>query len=271
MSRYKRKGWFFESNRHSLARKGICTKKYKQPKEDSAVSRTEKLKSFLSSAKEKLFPPKYSEGGFYYTPWAKRQRELERSKWKEWEDEVKEFEEKWTRRGKEKTEEKVKRENGFDREKEKTYDVPPHEYRVWEEPSEEDKATIAQKFLEAVEAESKKRAEEERDSTLEEESVKEKPVEDAKKRKSFFTLAEFLRYYRNKGNFLQKKAPIRTDITKNYIRRRMIDPNKFQKGSFRIIDPGRKGHTKLVIGRLKGSKTTTVQSVLQERNRIRRQ
>lgn len=38
---------------------------------------------------------------------------------------------------------------------------------------------------------------------------------------------------------------------KGYRRTVVMPKSKFQKGSFRTIDPGRIGHTKLVIGRLK--------------------
>ena len=38
---------------------------------------------------------------------------------------------------------------------------------------------------------------------------------------------------------------------KRYTRVPVMAKSKFQKGSFRTIDPGRPGHTKLVIGRLK--------------------
>jgi len=54
-------------------------------------------------------------------------------------------------------------------------------------------------------------------------------------------------------------------FTKRYKRMRVEDPSKFQKGSFRTIDPGRVGHTRLVIGRLKGKKTTSTQAILVER------
>lgn len=55
--------------------------------------------------------------------------------------------------------------------------------------------------------------------------------------------------------------------TKRYKRIRVESPKHFQKGSFRIIDPGRPGHTKLIIGKPIGKKTTRVQAILIERNR----
>lgn len=55
--------------------------------------------------------------------------------------------------------------------------------------------------------------------------------------------------------------------TEKYARYRQKNPSLFQKGSFRIIDVGRPGHTKLIIGKLKGKTTTTVQSILKERKR----
>ena len=53
-------------------------------------------------------------------------------------------------------------------------------------------------------------------------------------------------------------------MVKRYKREKVLAPSKFKKGTFRVIDPGRKGHTKLVIVRLKGKKTTTTQSELKE-------
>ena len=50
-----------------------------------------------------------------------------------------------------------------------------------------------------------------------------------------------------------------------YTRTRVMAPSKFQKRSFRTIDPGRPGHTKLVIGRLKTGPhrgKTRVQAIL---------
>jgi hypothetical protein len=55
--------------------------------------------------------------------------------------------------------------------------------------------------------------------------------------------------------------------TARYARYRQKNPSLFEKNSFRIIDPGRPGHTKLIVGRLKGKTTTTVQSILKERKR----
>jgi len=47
-----------------------------------------------------------------------------------------------------------------------------------------------------------------------------------------------------------------------YIRVRQIDPDKFEEDSFRIIWLSKSGGIKAVIGRLKGEKTTTIQSYL---------
>ena len=47
-----------------------------------------------------------------------------------------------------------------------------------------------------------------------------------------------------------------------YIRIRQIDPDKFDENSFRIIWLSKSGGIKAVIGRLKGEKTTTIQSYL---------
>ena len=56
--------------------------------------------------------------------------------------------------------------------------------------------------------------------------------------------------------------------TARYKRERIRKPSLFQKSSFRTIDPGRPGHTKLIIGRLKGKKTTTTQAILRERENV---
>jgi len=53
--------------------------------------------------------------------------------------------------------------------------------------------------------------------------------------------------------------------TERYTRIRLHPPTEFQPGSFRTIDPGRPGHTKLVIGRPVGSKKTRAQAILIER------
>lgn len=51
-------------------------------------------------------------------------------------------------------------------------------------------------------------------------------------------------------------------ITERYLRYRQIDPNKFEKDSFRtiVISPSKK--IKAIVGKLKGKKTTTIQSYL---------
>jgi len=57
-------------------------------------------------------------------------------------------------------------------------------------------------------------------------------------------------------------------MVKYYERHRVTPLNKFVKGSFRTIDPGRPGHTKLVIGRLKAGihkGKTRVQAILYEK------
>lgn len=65
----------------------------------------------------------------------------------------------------------------------------------------------------------------------------------------------------------KKAAGISERFTKNYRRVRIEEPGKFQMGSFRVIDPGRVGHTKLVIGKKRGERTTSVQAILYERKR----
>lgn len=58
-----------------------------------------------------------------------------------------------------------------------------------------------------------------------------------------------------KKGFKTRKA----DLTKGFVRFRQEDPKKFKR--FRVIDVGRPGHTKLVIGVLPSGKTK-VQSVI---------
>jgi hypothetical protein len=58
-------------------------------------------------------------------------------------------------------------------------------------------------------------------------------------------------------------------LTKNYIRQRVVSPSKFTRGSFRTIDSGRVGKTKLVIGRLRAGPhkgKTRVQAILYSRS-----
>lgn len=54
----------------------------------------------------------------------------------------------------------------------------------------------------------------------------------------------------------------RAHLTKSYARYRLEEPSHFQKGSFRTLDVGRKGHTKVVIARPIGKSTTQTQAVL---------
>lgn len=53
---------------------------------------------------------------------------------------------------------------------------------------------------------------------------------------------------------------IEFDETPQWYRFRLRDPDDFQKGSFRII-PRKGGRVHIVVGRLKGQKTTTAQSI----------
>jgi hypothetical protein len=52
------------------------------------------------------------------------------------------------------------------------------------------------------------------------------------------------------------------DFTKNFERHRVREPSAFQRGSLRTYDIGRPGYSKAVIGRLKGSSRTSLQSLL---------
>jgi len=51
-------------------------------------------------------------------------------------------------------------------------------------------------------------------------------------------------------------------LTKNYARYRIIDPEEFIKGSFKTMDVGRKGHTKIIRGRLKENGRWATQAIL---------
>jgi upstream activation factor subunit UAF30 len=59
-----------------------------------------------------------------------------------------------------------------------------------------------------------------------------------------------------------KQKPITYEMTGRYHRFRLAPADKFQRSTFRTIDPGKPGGMKLVIGRPKGSLTTRTQSVL---------
>jgi hypothetical protein len=48
------------------------------------------------------------------------------------------------------------------------------------------------------------------------------------------------------------RAIKKTHVTKNYKRDRIKDPKSFDPRSFRVIDPGRPGHTKMVVACPKG-------------------
>ena len=54
-------------------------------------------------------------------------------------------------------------------------------------------------------------------------------------------------------------------LTKHYARYRIRNPTTFQPYSFRTLDIGRKGHSKAVIGRLKGKTSATIQAILIKR------
>lgn len=56
-----------------------------------------------------------------------------------------------------------------------------------------------------------------------------------------------------------RKAP---DIGKHYVRFRQEEPSKFEPGTFRTIDVGRPGHTKIVVGHLKRTGELRTQTVL---------
>lgn len=51
------------------------------------------------------------------------------------------------------------------------------------------------------------------------------------------------------------------DYAENYVRIRVLHPDECQQDSFRTIDPGRTGHTQIVICKRKGETTTSNQSL----------
>ena len=59
----------------------------------------------------------------------------------------------------------------------------------------------------------------------------------------------------------------RVDITPNYVRVRVRSPADFTQGTFRIIDLDKRRGIRAVIGRLKGKRTTTRQSILFRRDK----
>lgn len=61
-----------------------------------------------------------------------------------------------------------------------------------------------------------------------------------------------------------KQKPIAVGTEGKYIRARIIQPSKFQKGSFRTIPAGKdnKKGSKLVIARPIGKRTTKIQAIL---------
>jgi hypothetical protein len=67
--------------------------------------------------------------------------------------------------------------------------------------------------------------------------------------------------------YLKATIGFTPEITENYIRIRVKDPKDFEQDSFRIITLSKEKGIKAVIGRLKGKKTTTVQSYLFEKDK----
>jgi len=53
-----------------------------------------------------------------------------------------------------------------------------------------------------------------------------------------------------------------------FIHIRMVDADEFEEGSFRTIDPGRRGWLKYVIGKPKGQTSTMTQKALIEKSRL---
>lgn len=67
------------------------------------------------------------------------------------------------------------------------------------------------------------------------------------------------------SHYSRPGAPGKVHLTERYKRIRLHDPSEFEPGSFRTIDPGRPGHTKLIVARPKGSKKMRVQAILKSR------
>ncbi len=59
-----------------------------------------------------------------------------------------------------------------------------------------------------------------------------------------------------------KQQPKKITAEGQFFRARIRNPNQFQKGSFRTVDVGKKGHTKIVIARPLRKRTTTTQAIL---------
>ena len=65
-----------------------------------------------------------------------------------------------------------------------------------------------------------------------------------------------------------KQKPIKISGEGKYFRARILNPRKFQKGSFRVV--GRKGHSKIIVARPIGKRTTSTQAVIIPKKDIRR-
>jgi hypothetical protein len=70
----------------------------------------------------------------------------------------------------------------------------------------------------------------------------------------------------------KKMRALKTHLTKRYKRERIAEPKAFDPRSFRVIDPGRPGHTKMIVacpkGFFRGGRCRVgmkVQAVLRER------
>jgi hypothetical protein len=58
----------------------------------------------------------------------------------------------------------------------------------------------------------------------------------------------------------------KVELTENFARYRIRSPKDFVEGSFRTDDIGRKGHSKRIAGRLKGTNKWATQSILIDRS-----
>ncbi len=65
------------------------------------------------------------------------------------------------------------------------------------------------------------------------------------------------------GSTIVRQHHMKVDLTKKYARFRQFPPSRFSK--FRTVDIGRKGHTKIIIGKEKKTGKWETQSMLMDR------
>lgn len=68
--------------------------------------------------------------------------------------------------------------------------------------------------------------------------------------------------WRGESRRHSEAARKKADVTANYERHRIFDPSRCKRGSFRNIDIGRPGFSKIIACRLKGDTAMSTQSIL---------